>query len=144
MSARPQKIVLTGRKVVAGCIEGEALVTQETISGWGGVNPVKGTVIETRHELRGVSFKDKILVFPGAKGSSGWSAMFHHCRLYGTAPKATATATTTASGAVPESAQKQIEDAQKQVEAAQKSADKARSQAEAAKKSAEALKALGK
>ncbi|MCA9596406.1 MAG: serine/threonine protein kinase [Myxococcales bacterium] len=61
---------------------------------------------------------------------------------HGTAPKATAT--TTASGAVPESAQKQIEDAQKQVEAAQKSADKARSQAEAAKKSAEALKALGK
>ncbi|MCP5145501.1 MAG: DUF126 domain-containing protein [Gammaproteobacteria bacterium] len=88
MSDSVGKIVLTGRKVVAGCIEGEALVTQETISGWGGVNPVQGTVIETRHELRGVSFKDKILVFPGAKGSSGWSAMFHHCRLYGTAPKA--------------------------------------------------------
>jgi predicted aconitase with swiveling domain len=49
---------------------------------------MKGTIIETRHELRGVSFKDKILVFPGAKGSSGWSVMFHTARLAGTAPKA--------------------------------------------------------
>jgi predicted aconitase with swiveling domain len=86
MSAKT--LVLHGRKVVGGIAEGEALVTRETISGWGGVNPKLGTVIETRHELRGQSFKDKILVFPGAKGSSGWSAMFHFTRLYGTAPKA--------------------------------------------------------
>ena len=81
-------ITLRGRGAVGGVAEGEALVTGETISGWGGVNPREGTVIETRHELRGVSFKDKVLVFPGAKGSSGWSAMFHNCRLMGTAPKA--------------------------------------------------------
>jgi len=82
------KITLHGRKVVGGVAEGEALVTRDTISGWGGVNPTNGTIIETRHELRGVSFKDKVLVFPGAKGSSGWSAMFHTARLMGTAPKA--------------------------------------------------------
>jgi hypothetical protein len=81
-------IVLRGRKVVGGIAEGEALVTHETISGWGGVNAMQGTVIETRHELRGQSFKDKVLVFPGAKGSSGWSVVFHTTRLAGTAPKA--------------------------------------------------------
>jgi predicted aconitase with swiveling domain len=81
-------LVLKGRKVVGGVVEGEALVTKQTISGWGGINPMSGTITETRHELRGVSFKDKILVFPGAKGSSGWSAMFHMTRLSGTAPKA--------------------------------------------------------
>jgi predicted aconitase with swiveling domain len=86
MSSLP--IVLKGRKVVGGCVEGEALVTTQTISGWGGVNPMTGTVIETRHELRGVSFKDKVLVFPGAKGSSGWSAVFHMTRLAGSSPKA--------------------------------------------------------
>ena len=80
--------MLRGRKVVGGYAEGEALVTRDTISGWGGINPMTGTVIETRHELRGVSFKDKILVFPGAKGSSGWSAAFHVTRITGTAPKA--------------------------------------------------------
>lgn len=81
-------IVLRGRKVVGGIAAGEALVTRQTISGWGGVNPLRGAVIETRHELRGVSFKDKILVFPGAKGSSGWSVVFHITRLAGTAPRA--------------------------------------------------------
>ena len=30
--------MLHGRKVVGGVVEGEALVTRETISGWGGVN----------------------------------------------------------------------------------------------------------
>jgi predicted aconitase with swiveling domain len=80
-------IVLRGRKVVGGSAQGEALVTRETISGWGGIDPKTGTVIELRHELRGISFKDKILVFPGAKGSSGWSAFFHMARLNGAAPK---------------------------------------------------------
>lgn len=82
------KIVLRGRKVVGGCAEGEAIVTRDTISGWGGINERDGTVIERRHELRGQSFKDKILVFPGAKGSSGWSAYFHMARLNGAAPRA--------------------------------------------------------
>ena len=85
---RPTKIILRGRKVVGGCAEGEALVTRETISGWGGIDPMTGTVIETHHELHGVSFKDKVLVFPGAKGSSGWSAAFHLARIAGFAPKA--------------------------------------------------------
>jgi predicted aconitase with swiveling domain len=81
-------IVLHGRRVVGGVAEGEALVTRETISGWGGVNPMLGTIIETRHELRGKSFAKKVLVCRGAKGSSGWSVMFHTCRLAGTAPLA--------------------------------------------------------
>lgn len=81
-------VVLHGRRVVGGVVEGEALVTKETVSGWGGVDAATGTIIETRHELRGRSFKDKVLVFPGAKGSSGWSVVFHTARLAGTAPKA--------------------------------------------------------
>ena len=80
-------IVLHGRKIVGGSAQGEALVTRQTISGWGGIDPKTGTIIELRHELRGKSFKDKILVFPGAKGSSGWSAFFHMARLNGAAPK---------------------------------------------------------
>jgi len=81
-------IILHGRKVVGGSAQGEALVTKETISGWGGIDPQTGTIIELRHELRGQSFKDKILVFPGAKGSSGWSSFFHRARLAGVAPRA--------------------------------------------------------
>ena len=82
------KIVIHGRKVVGGVAEGEALVTRDTISGWGGINEREGKVIERRHELRGQSFAGKILVFPGAKGSSGYSAYFHMTRLNGVNPKA--------------------------------------------------------
>ncbi len=82
------KILLKGRKVVGGGAEGEALVTRDRISGWGGIDPRTGTIIETRHELRGQSFKGKVLVFPGAKGSSGWSSQFHIARLAGAAPLA--------------------------------------------------------
>ena len=81
-------ITLTGRPIVGGVVEGEALVTRERISGWGGIDPRTGTVIETRHELCGQSFAGKVLVFPGAKGSSGWSGMFHMARVAGVAPKA--------------------------------------------------------
>lgn len=80
------RLVIRGRTVVGGVAEGEALVTRETISGWGGVDSATGTIIESRHELKGVSFAGKILVFPGAKGSSGWSSTFHMARLRGTAP----------------------------------------------------------
>ena len=83
-----KKIILHGRKVVGGYAEGEALVTKNTISGWGGVNPMEGIIIERRHQLRGQSFKGKVLVFPGAKGSSGWSITFHIARVAGAAPKA--------------------------------------------------------
>ncbi len=82
------RIVITGRKVVGGVAEGEALVTRETISGWGGVNPATGTVIESRHELKGQSFAGKVLIFPGAKGSSGWSSIFHMSKLRGMSPVA--------------------------------------------------------
>jgi predicted aconitase with swiveling domain len=79
-------VILRGRPVVPGSVEGEALVSHEPISGWGGIDPARGVIIEPRHELFGVCFTGKILVFPSAKGSSGWSGFFQTTRLSGTAP----------------------------------------------------------
>ena len=81
-------IVLRGRKVVGGRVEGEALVTRDRISGWGGTDPRTGTTIARPHDLRGQRFATTLLVFPGAKGSSGWSSQFHIARIAGTAPAA--------------------------------------------------------
>lgn len=81
-------LVLHGRCVVPGIAEGEALVTRDAISGWGGIDSRTGTIVEIRHELRGQSFAGKVLVFPGAKGSSGWSNAFHLTRSLGVAPAA--------------------------------------------------------
>jgi predicted aconitase with swiveling domain len=87
-SAAPATLVLHGRGITPGVAEGEALVTHQTISGWGGMHALTGTIIESRHELRGQSVAGRILIFPGAKGSSGWSATFHLARLAGAAPRA--------------------------------------------------------
>jgi predicted aconitase with swiveling domain len=96
-------VQIKGRGIVPGRVSGEALVSRETISGWGGIDPATGTVIERRHELFGVCFTGKVLVFPGAKGSSGWSGFFQATRLLGTAPLAmvfTTLSTKSALGAV--------------------------------------------
>ncbi|HEX4024081.1 MAG TPA: DUF126 domain-containing protein [Steroidobacteraceae bacterium] len=87
-NAAVREIVLKGRGITPGVAEAEALVSRQTISGWGGVNPMTGTIIESRHELKGQSVAGKVLVFPGAKGSSGWSAIFHMTRLATVAPAA--------------------------------------------------------
>jgi predicted aconitase with swiveling domain len=81
-------LVLRGRGLGGGVVEADALVTREAVSGWGGVEPREGRIIESHHELVGQSFAGKVLVFPGAKGSSGWSGMFHMARLMGSAPAA--------------------------------------------------------
>jgi predicted aconitase with swiveling domain len=86
--ARTTVRLLHGRGVIAGVAEGEALVTDWPISGFGGINPLTGVITERRHPLVGQSFKGKVLVFPGAKGSSGWASNFQAARLAGAAPLA--------------------------------------------------------
>ncbi len=88
MSAIFDTTVLYGCGIVKGFAEGEAMVTRHPIAGWGGIDALSGTITERRHELCGQSFKDKVLVFPGAKGSSGFSHTFHLARVHGAAPKA--------------------------------------------------------
>jgi predicted aconitase with swiveling domain len=78
--------ILRGRSVVEGFAEGEAIVTRHAISGFGGIDSKTGEIVEVRHELRGQSFKGKVLVFPGAKGSSGWASHFQSTRLAGAGP----------------------------------------------------------
>lgn len=79
---------LHGRGLYSGVVEGEALVSVAPIAGWGGVDPLTGKIIESRSPLRGQSLAGKVLVFPGAKGSSGLSGMFHIARIAAMVPAA--------------------------------------------------------
>ena len=81
------KIEIVCRKIYGEYIEGEGLITSQRISFWGGIDPRKGIITERNHELRGISFKDKILVFPSGKGSSGWSGFFVASCLFGNCPR---------------------------------------------------------
>lgn len=77
---------LTGRVIKEGHVEGEALVSQEPISFFGGVNPETGAVIEPGHELQGKTIGGKILVFPTGKGSTVGSYTLYRLRKNGAAP----------------------------------------------------------
>lgn len=79
---------LTGRKIYKGKTEGEALVTSQSISFYGGVDPETGTIVEKGHELEGQSIIDKILVFPSGKGSTVGSYVIYQMAMTGKGPKA--------------------------------------------------------
>lgn len=63
--------IFQGRSICNGLTEGEALVTKQGISFWGGVDPETGIVTEVGHELYGKKLTGKILVLPSLKGSAG-------------------------------------------------------------------------
>ena len=79
---------LKGRIIYKGKAEGEALVTSQSISFYGGVDPNTGVVIEKEHELQWQSVKGKILVFPTGKGSTVGSYTLYRMKKSGTAPAA--------------------------------------------------------
>ena len=79
---------LTGRKIFHGIVEGEALVTKDSISFYGGVDPETGIVVEKGHELEGVNTTGKILVFPSGKGSTVGSYVIYQMVKTGKGPKA--------------------------------------------------------
>ena len=79
---------LTGRKIFKGKVIGEALVTKDSISFYGGVDPENGVVVEKGHELEGKSINDKILVFPSGKGSTVGSYVIYQMAKTGKGPKA--------------------------------------------------------
>ena len=56
-------------KIAKGLAEGELLFSEDPICFYL-VDPVTGKVIESGHDLEGVSIADKIIAFPGGKGSS--------------------------------------------------------------------------
>jgi predicted aconitase with swiveling domain len=79
---------LTGRKIYKGTVEGEALVTTDGISFYGGVDPDTGNVVEVGHELEGQSITGKVLVFPTGKGSTVGSYTMYRMKKNNTAPVA--------------------------------------------------------
>lgn len=82
-----ETFLIKGRGVIPGMVEGEALVCPESITGWGGIDPETGVILDHANKNRGRSINGKILVIPGSKGSNGWSCYFGAARAAGAAPK---------------------------------------------------------
>jgi len=76
------------RTLVPGTAEGPALVLDEPLSFWGGLDPATGDITDVRHPQHGASVTGRILVMPSGRGSSSSSSVFAESIRAGTAPAA--------------------------------------------------------
>ncbi|WP_455645366.1 DUF126 domain-containing protein [Methanosphaera sp.] len=76
------------RKISKGKTTGSAIVTKDSISFLGGVDPKTGIVIDKKHELYNQCITDKILIIPSGKGSTVGSYVIYQMAKNNTAPKA--------------------------------------------------------
>jgi predicted aconitase with swiveling domain len=74
--------------LVPGAASGEALVLDEPLSFWGGVDPETGAVIDRRHPQAGAAVTGRVLVMPFGRGSSSSSSVLAEAIRLGTAPAA--------------------------------------------------------
>lgn len=84
-------MTLQGKVVIPGEARGEALVSREPLSFWGGYDWKTGEIIDRRHELSGRVAKGKILAIPFTRGSSTTTAVLLEAIRAGTAPAAIVT-----------------------------------------------------
>ena len=78
---------IAARVLHSGYASGELLVLQEGLSFWGGFDPNSGRIIDVHHPQFGVCAENKILVFPGSRGSAGTPAGIAEAVRQKTAPQ---------------------------------------------------------
>jgi predicted aconitase with swiveling domain len=77
---------VSGRSIAPGRARGSALVLDDPLSLWGGLDPGTGRVIEPRHPQHGAAVTGRILVMPAARGSSSSASVLAESVRAGTAP----------------------------------------------------------
>ena len=77
---------MKGRIISPGKTTGIAIVSQEPIGFYGGVDLTTGNIIEKGHPLEGRCVKDMVLVFPCGKGSTVGSYVIYGLKKNGVAP----------------------------------------------------------
>jgi predicted aconitase with swiveling domain len=65
-----------------------ALVLDEPLSLWGGMDPATGLIIDAHHPQRGTSLTGKVVVMAAARGSSSSASVLAEAVRAGTAPAA--------------------------------------------------------
>ena len=77
-----------GRALVAGNASGLALVLDEPLSFWGGLDPATGALIDTHHPQQGATLSGRVLIMPSGRGSSSSSYVLAEAIRVGTSPVA--------------------------------------------------------
>jgi len=69
-------------------VVGPALVLDEGLSLWGGMDPATGELIDGHHPQRGASLTGRVVVMPSGRGSSSSASVLAEAVRAGTAPAA--------------------------------------------------------
>ena len=77
-----------GCPLVSGSASGPALVLEEPLSFWGGVDSSTGRIVDPRHPQSGMSVRGCVLLMPSGRGSSSSSSVVAEAVRAGTAPAA--------------------------------------------------------
>jgi len=72
---RRSGLVFEGRALVAGSARGRALVLDEPLSFWGGVDSTTGQIIDHRHPQAGANVRGTVLAMASGRGSSSSSTV---------------------------------------------------------------------
>ncbi|MGZ8631700.1 MAG: aconitase X swivel domain-containing protein [Actinomycetota bacterium] len=76
------------RVLAPGRATGDALVLDEPLSFWGGLDPETGLLIDAHHPQAGASLTGRVLCMPSGRGSSSSSYVFAESIRAGTSPAA--------------------------------------------------------
>ncbi len=79
---------VSARVISRGKAKGKILLSKDSISFLGGVDPKTGIVMEKGHALEGKSIAGTVLVFPNGKGSTVGSYVMLQLKKNGKAPAA--------------------------------------------------------
>lgn len=88
------ELILRGKVVIPGEAKGEALVSREPLSFWGGYDWKTGEIIDRRHMLSGAVAAGKIFAVPFTRGSSTTTVVLLEAIRAKTAPAAIITTDT--------------------------------------------------
>ncbi|NWL22913.1 cis-3-hydroxy-L-proline dehydratase [Pseudomonas umsongensis] len=84
----PRPTSLTGRSLVPGAAQGALLFADVGLSFWGGVDPLRGEIIDRHHPLSGEYLTGRVLAIPSGRGSCTGSSVLMELISNGHAPAA--------------------------------------------------------
>jgi predicted aconitase with swiveling domain len=84
----PSSHSIQGRVLVPGQASGKVMKLDETLSFWGGFNPVNGEIIDVHHPQYQQHVGQSILCISKSRGSAGTPAAIAECLRNGSGPAA--------------------------------------------------------
>ena len=79
---------IQGRSISKGTATGKALISKQKISFLGALDPITGIIVDKSLDVYGECIANRVLIFPGGKGSTVGSYVLYQLKKHGKSPNA--------------------------------------------------------